>query len=258
MKKRMLIIAMCSALLTGCGYSGGNTESDTKVPEKTEIATEFATELAAEIETELKTELGTEVSAEIETENKTEPESMKLSIYPLPDPTMDNLTDAILPVSIEEGGVYADDAGNMQMNVKIYSYDMYDMVDISMMKEGDTFVTNAGEIEVSSLERGENGMIYVNGGLENGGFDLATEDNGIFFETGYNDAKNWYEVGEATISVSAEFKGYDSADPDQEEIVFDTDSFLNGEVINYNFTPYNTTIRVEGGQIVEMNRRYIP
>lgn len=27
---------------------------------------------------------------------------------------------------------------------------------------------------------------------------------------------------------------------------------------DYNFTPYNTTIRVEGGQIVEMNRVYTP
>ncbi len=246
MKKRMLLIAMCSALLTGCDYSGGNTETDTKVPAKTEIETELAAELAAETETELTTEI------------KTEQESMKISIYPLPDSTMDNLADAILPVSIEEGCVYAEDTGNIQMDVKIYSYDMYDMVDISMMKEGDTFVTNAGEIEVSSLERSESGMIYVNGGLENGGFDLTTDEGGVFFETGYNDAKNWYEVGEATISVSAEFKGYDNADPDQGEIVFNIDSFLNGEVANYHFTPYNTTIRVEGGQIVEMNRRYIP
>ena len=240
MKKRMLIIAMCCAFLTGCGSSVGNTEADTKAPEKTEIQTEIATDL------------------ESESSGSTEQEGMKISIYPLPDSTMDNLMDAILPVSIEEGGVYVDDSGNMKMNVKIYSYDMYDMVDISMMKEGDTFVTNAGEVEVSSLERSEEGRIYVNGGLENGGFDLATNDDGIFFETGYSDIKNWYEVGEATIGISAEFKGYDNADPEQGEIVFYSDSLLNGEVTDYNFTPHNTTIRVEGGQIVEMNRRYVP
>ena len=179
-------------------------------------------------------------------------------ISPLPDATMENLTDAILSVSLAEGDAYVDETGKMQMDLKIYSYDCYDMVDISNLKVGDTLVKHSGKVQVTSIEQNDAGTVYINGGLDNGGFDLVTDDCGVFYEMGYNDHKNWYQVGEATIRVSADFKGSDCADPELGEVVIYPGDFLIGAVTNYDFTPYNTTIRIEGGQIVEMNRRYIP
>jgi hypothetical protein len=179
-------------------------------------------------------------------------------ISPLPDATMENLTDAILSVSLAEGDAYVDETGKMQMDLKIYSYDCYDMVDISNLKVGDTLVRHSDEVQVTSIEQNDAGTIYINGGLDNGGFDLVTDDCGVFYEMGYNDHKNWYQVGEATIRVSADFKGSDCADPELGEVVIYPGDFLVDAVTNYDFTPYNTTIRIEGGQIVEMNRRYIP
>ncbi len=180
------------------------------------------------------------------------------TIMPLPDTTMDNLTDAILSVSLEEGDAYVDDTGKMQMDLVIYSYDQYDMVDIAELKVGDTLVRHSGEVKVISKEQGENGRVFINGGLENEGFDLVTDNSGIFYEMGFNDAKNWYPVGEATIRVSADFQGADRADLDLGEVTIYPGDFLIGAVTNYDFTPYNTTIRVENGQIVEMNRVYTP
>ena len=179
-------------------------------------------------------------------------------ISPLPDATMENLTDAILSVSLAEGDAYVDETGKMQMDLKIYSYDCYDMVDISNLKVGDTLVKHSGKVQVTSIEQNDAGTVYINGGLDNGGFDLVTDDCGVFYEIGYNDHKNWYQVGEATIRVSADFKGSDCADPELGEVVIYPGDFLVDAVTNYDFTPYNTTIRIEGGQIVEMNRRYIP
>ena len=179
-------------------------------------------------------------------------------ISPLPDATMENLTDAILSVSLAEGDAYVDETGKMQMDLKIYSYDCYDMVDISNLKVGDTLVRHSDEVQVTSIEQNDAGTIYINGGLDNGGFDLVTDDCGVFYEMGYNDHKNWFQVGEATIRVSADFKGSDCADPELGEVVIYPGDFLVDAVTNYDFTPYNTTIRIEGGQIVEMNRRYIP
>ena len=179
-------------------------------------------------------------------------------ISPLPDATMENLTDAILSVSLAEGDAYVDETGKMQMDMKIYSYDCYDMVDISNLKVGDTLVKHSGKVQVTSIEQNDAGTVYINGGLDNGGFDLVTDDCGVFYEMGYNDHKNWYQVGEATIRVSADFKGSDCADPELGEVVIYPGDFLVDAVKNYDFTPYNTTIRIEGGQIVEMNRRYIP
>ena len=179
-------------------------------------------------------------------------------ISPLPDATMENLTDAILSVSLAEGDAYVDETGKMQMDLNIYSYDCYDMVDISNLKVGDTLVKHSGKVQVTSIEQNDAGTVYINGGLDNGGFDLVTDDCGVFYEMGYNDHKNWYQVGEATIRVSADFKGSDCADPELGEVVIYPGDFLVDAVTNYDFTPYNTTVRVEDGQIVEMTRRYIP
>ena len=180
------------------------------------------------------------------------------TINPLPDTTMENLSDTILSISLEDGDAYVDDSGIMQMNLKIYAYDKYDMIDIANLEVGDIIVRHSGEIKVISKEKNETGMIYINGGLENGGFDLVTDDCGIFYETGFNDVKDWYEIGEATIRVSADFNGIDNADLEQGEVIIYPGDFLIGAVTNYDFTPYNTTIRVEDGQIVEMNRVFTP
>ena len=227
MKKLFLMMVVLCLLLAGCGQTTQNNEAEAEAeaPEQTTVETEA--------------ESG-------------------VTIYPLPDTTMENLTDTILSVALEEGGAYVDDTGKMQMDLKIYTYDKYDMVDISALKEGDTIITHAGEVEVTSIERSESGIIYINGGLEEGGFDLVTDDSGIFYETGFDDAKNWYEVGTATIRVSADFEGRDLSDPEQGEVILYPGSFLVGEVSDYNFTPYNTTIRVEEGQIIEMTRSFVP
>lgn len=180
------------------------------------------------------------------------------TISPLPDTTMENLTDAILSVSLDEGNAYVDDNGRMQMDLKIYTYDKYDMVDIQALKVGDTLVRHFEEVKVISKEQDETGTIYINGGLDNGGFDLVTDNCGTFYEMGFSDTKSWYQVGDATIRVSADFKGIDHADLEQGEVIIYPGDFLIGAVTNYDFTPYNTTIRVEDGQIIEMNRVYTP
>lgn len=186
-----------------------------------------------------------------------QPDDLRI-IRPLPDTTMENLTDAILSVSLDEGDAYVDDNGRMQMDLKIYSYDRYDMVDIANLRIGDILVRHSGEVAVTSIEQNAAGTIYINGGLDNGGFDLVTDECGIFYEMGYNDHKNWYQVGEATIRVSVDFEGLDRADPELGEVMIYPGDFLIGAVPNYDFTPYNTTVRVADGQIVEMTRRYIP
>ena len=233
-KKIVVLMAFC-LLLTGCANSQTDgRESDALVDNKIALAAEIYD------------------TADIgQTENTQ-------TISPLPDTTMENLTDSILSVSLDEGDAYVDDQGRMQMNLKIYTYDKYDMVDIANLKVGDTVVRHSGEVKVISIEQNDSGTIYINGGLENGGFDLVTDDCGIFYETGFNDVKNWYEIGEATIRVSVDFKGIDNADLEQGEVIIYPGDFLIGAVANYDFTPYNTTVRVEDGQIVEMTRVYTP
>ena len=236
MKKIMMFTIVLCLLLAGCTQTKQSDAAESEVPEPSTVETE----------------------AEQDASGSAEQESPTARIQPLPDTTMESWTDAILSVSLKEGDAYVDDTGKMQMDLKIYTYDKYDMVDISLLKAGDIIVTHAGEVEVTSVERSENGAVYINGGLEAGGFDLVTDDSGIFYETGFNDAKNWYEVGTATIRVSADFEGCDQSDPEQGDVILYPGDFLVGAISNYDFTPHNTTIRVEEGQIIEMTRRYVP
>ena len=127
-----------------------------------------------------------------------------------------------------------------------------------MMKEGDILLTCDGEVEVTSLERKDAETVSINGGVEEGGIDLVTNDGGFFYAVVLNDAICWYEVGEATIRVSVDFEYHDMSDLQKGDVVYYAGSFLNGEVTDYNFTPFNTTIRLEEGQIVEMIRVFVP
>ena len=113
-------------------------------------------------------------------------------------------------------------------------------------------------VQLSALERDDAGTVLINSGLGEGGFDLVTEDEGVFFEVSYNDMRNWYEVGTATLRVSANMEGTDNADPELGEVAFYPGDLVTDAIENFHFTPYNTTVRVEGGKIVEMNRRYTP
>lgn len=235
MKKLILLTVVLCLLLVGCGKS---------FPEAT-------TEREQLDSTKAETELVDSASGEQDV-------ALAVTVYPLPDTTMENLTDATLSISLDEGDAYVDDTGKMQMKVKIYTYDLYDAKDITQLKVGDIIVRHADEVTVTSVERGESGFLCINGGLENGGFDLAAGGGGIFYEIGFNDVKNWYELGEATIRVSVDFIGYDRSDPERGEVVIYPGDFLVDAVTDYNFTPYNTTIRIEAGQIVEMTRVFVP
>ena len=246
MKKNLFFVLAICFLFMGCSNVEGQTESEIR-PEKREHVDALTEEIVVS-----ETVVPQEASV---TPEQAEP---AVKIYPLPDTTMDNLNDATLSISLEAGDAYVDDTGKMQMDVKIYTYDRYDIGDISMLKVGDILVTHAGEVMLNSLERNADESIFVNGGLVEGGFDLVTDDSGCFYERGHNDVKNWYEIGNATIRVSVDFKFYDSSNLEQGEILFYPGSFLIGEVTNYDFTPYNTTIRVENSQIIEMQRVYIP
>lgn len=224
MKKFILTMLALSMILAGCSNSQQS-------PAETTVSTQAAETAAAET---------------------------SVTIYPLPDTTMDTLENATIAISLEEGDAYVDDTGAMQMDVKVYTYDRFDMVDIANLKAGDILVTHAGEVEISSVERNELGTIFINSGLDNGGIDLFSNDEGVYYEIGFSDVKNWYEIGEVTLRVSADLEFRDNADPEKGEQIYFAGSFLVDEVTDYHFTPHNTTIRTENGQIVSMERIYTP
>lgn len=192
-------------------------------------------------------------------ETQTEAADTAAVIRPLPDTTMEAMKDSVLNISFEQGDFYRDDSGTILLRMQIYSYDKFDMVDISAMEAGDTILLSGEEIPVNSVERNDYGTVLVNGGLDAGGFDLATDDSGIYYVQGYSDMKSWYLAGEAECPVSGDFIFTDSADLEKEEATYSAESLLDSiPVPEYGYQPQNTTVRMEAGLVVEMERIYTP
>ena len=195
--------------------------------------------------------------AKTETENK-EPNVNVIS--PLPE-TLDinALDNCTVSVSLKKGGAYVDDSGKMIMDVIVYSYELYDMVDIASLRENDVIIRKNEEVIVTELERLDSGLVRINGGEENGGFDLFSNDSTVYYESGMNDIKAYYELGNITLPVSDEFKYIDESDLDAEAKIYYPGDFLTDDAdIEYNFSPNNTSIVIENGAIIKMNKVYMP
>lgn len=192
-------------------------------------------------------------------ENKETKETNAKTITPLPE-TLDinNLDDCTVAVSLEEGDAYVDDSGKMVMDLKVYSYEVYDMVDISALGKNDIILRRGEKVKVTELERLDSGLVRINGGEENGGFDLISHDSTVYYENGMNDAKAYYELGEITLPVSADFEYIDSSDLDAGEKKYFPGDFLTDADIEYYFFPRNTSVVIADGHIVKMNRCYVP
>jgi hypothetical protein len=133
------------------------------------------------------------------------------------------------------------------------------MVDIASLEEKDVIVRKGEEIPVTELERLESGLVRINGGEENGGFDLISNDSTVYYEIGMSDIKSYYELGKVTLPVSDEFEYIDESSLDAEAKIYYPGDFLSDDAdMEYNFSPNNTSIVIENGEIIKMNKVYMP
>ena len=72
-------------------------------------------------------------------------------ICPLPDTTMESMDNSIVHISIGQGDFSRDKSGNICLRMQVYSYDKFDMVDISSLKAGDTIILSGEEIAVNTV-----------------------------------------------------------------------------------------------------------
>lgn len=181
-------------------------------------------------------------------------------ILPLPC-TVDvtQLQDCTLDISLEKDALHRDASGDLQMELTVYTYDVYDLLDISRMKVGDRIYLNRQDLVITSLEETHYGSLLINGGLENGGHELRTDENGVYYETGYSDVKSYYEIGRAALPLAEQFVYVDASDLDQGETVWSAEEFeaMYAELAFY-FQPGSTSVVVENGMVTSLRRVYVP
>jgi hypothetical protein len=182
------------------------------------------------------------------------------TVVPVPTSVdIDNLEDCTLAVSLEKDGFYRDETDTFVMDVTVYTYDLYDMIDIATLKEGDTIVLGQNEVVVASIEHDANSCVLINGGLDSGGFELQTEDDTVYYERGYSDVKSYYDIGQVSLNVSSNFVFNDTSDLENGAVTMNAEEFVSAASdMDYYFNANNTTIQIEDGVVVSMTRVYAP
>lgn len=182
------------------------------------------------------------------------------TVAPLPVTIdMNNLTNCTVAVSIEKEALSADNIGAKVLPVTVYTYDLYDMIDIAMLEVGDTIILRQEEVVITDLVRTESGSVQINGGLDMGGYELITNEETVYFETGYSDAKTYFALGSVVLPVSDDFVFIDKADPEGNTAEFNLEDLFTDKVAHiYGFTPHSTRIVIENGVVTQMERFYTP
>ena len=152
------------------------------------------------------------------------------------------------------GSDIREDGGQLVIDLTVYTYDLYDAVDISMLAAGDTLVVKGTEIPVKTVEQGDG--IAVNGGLVNGGIDLTSAGGGTFRVLLENDAPDLYEAGTITLPVAQDFVLTDDSDPESPgQTLYAGDLLALGDEV---FSPQATTVETVGGAVTAIHRDYTP
>lgn len=134
-------------------------------------------------------------------------------VEPLPESLdLNALTDATVAASFGAEDISEKD-GKTEITLTVYDYDVYDMVDISQIAVGDTIVVDGKDMVVASRED-KDGFVTINGGLEQGGVDLTSDDSGVYYAVGLDDAKSYHELGRITVPVAEGFVLTDNSDPE--------------------------------------------
>ena len=178
-------------------------------------------------------------------------------VEPLPE-TLDvnALTDATVAASFSAEDISEKD-GTTQITLTVYDYDVYDMVDVAQLAVGDTIVVDGKDMVVTSRED-KDGFVTINGGLEQGGVDLTSDDSGVYYAAGLDDAKSYHELGRITVPVAEGFVLTDNADPEHPDETYAASDLAKLAASEPGFTANNTLATIEHGELTVLARSYTP
>ncbi|MCQ2290930.1 MAG: hypothetical protein MJZ63_06640 [Muribaculaceae bacterium] len=149
--------------------------------------------------------------------------------------------------------------GNLRMTV--YNKDLYDVVDISQMQEGDTLIYDSKPLIIKKIDRNHGG-IDINGGLDEGGCCLVGYEGGTYVAQNWDNHATYTKLGEAEMPLADNFVIKDcGVDPNDPVVTIGTSQKQYIESLKdwrKNFFQLNTLVTIENGIITEINRRWIP
>ncbi len=129
--------------------------------------------------------------------------------------------------------------------MKVYEQELFDAVEVSQLKAGDTITAGGEEVKITKIEEIKTGGVAINGGYDNGGITLFPGDGGTYYQVKENDAKTYQEVGTATLPLGDKFELLDNAKNDNKKLTAQDMTTLKDDGTSFNVN--NTTATVENG-----------
>ena len=188
---------------------------------------------------------------------------MTKDVLPLPvNVDAKNIADGIYKVFVEKDGI-REENGKYIMACEVYTEELFDAVELTALKPGDTVAVGGNRIEVRTAED-KNGEILINGGDEGeGGCTFSPAENGTFVYRGPDDIASYHNYGKTKLEMAENVVLTDTSDIDngcKEEVVKGAP-----EVARYlasstyaRLSPSSGNIRVEKGKVVEIKTWYTP
>lgn len=228
MKKRLiLVIALCLTALTACSTNPTSSTQSAQPNQSTQTA------------------------------QSAEPAAEAKIIKPMSTGNFDpkNPIDMNTAVSFTAANVHKD-GDKITLDVTIYEEELFDAVEVTQLKAGDTITAGGKEVKVTKVEELKTGGYAINGGYEQGGVTLFPGDGGTYYQVKENDAKTYVKVGTATLPLSDKFELVDNAENANKKLTAQDMTTLKEDSIGFNEN--NTTVTVENGVITNITRAYMP
>lgn len=176
-------------------------------------------------------------------------------------------TDSTLAVEFSSNDI---DWENKRMTFTVYSENQYDSAWVSRLKVGDTLMYEGKPMRVKSI-RNDRGTIEINGGVEQGGAWLTTihggawpdkEKSGMYRAVTMDDHSVYTKQRQVTLPLSDQLTFIDCGiNPTDLPDTIRTELQLHFESLSdYRqfFSPINTRITLDKGQVKVIDRRWIP
>ena len=253
---------MLAALLAGCGTKDQRPSENAAAKEETPVTENVPSEPApAAPDAPQQTE---EPAADTDTEPEAVPAADGAHITPIPsgfDPM--NLEDCVFPVSFTNDDIDLNDEGTFVLHLTAWEQELFDMVDIAMLKAGDTITLRGADVVVASVERADN-IVHINGGAENGGATLMPSESGGTFYESISEVSEYdavyTAVAQLALPVDADnFVYTDASDPEHDaETYYAGDLLTMKDSVDFTCTALNGTAHIVNNQVAEITRVYMP
>ena len=248
MKKIIVLTMLLAFVLTGCGQE--NTET-----EVLDSPSDVIEELVSEPIEESNIEESAEVVDTVSKENKI--------IYPLKSGIdIENIDDVMIHADFD---LTAFDFENKTLKMEFYEQDIYDAIDITTMKIGDSIIINDETFPIEEVSEND-GFIDINGGYTTSeyGMTFMSNDGGTFRTILLDDYGTYSKLGETVLPIAKDFEliDYTRGDYGDEGIKTDLEG-LNDFIANLpdwdmGFGYHNTEVRIVNNQIVQVIRHWVP